>query len=161
MTIVDALNDLWNTILETMALFVIPDWNAVIGLLPLLVFIGLVGPLLTFLPLGIVIYQLRKPRVKGKILEAGPQVAALDPNGQPIFPPGLPHCRRDALIFPSGTTRCERCRDELAVLCPMCGLGRPAILDTCTNCGLVLKIKPRAMVARSTAGPKPGGAAVA
>ena len=59
MTIVDALNDLWNTILETMALFVIPDWNAVIGLLPLLVFIGLVGPLLTFLPLGIVIYQLR------------------------------------------------------------------------------------------------------
>ena len=29
MTIIDALNDLWNTILQTMALFVIPDWNAV------------------------------------------------------------------------------------------------------------------------------------
>ena len=162
MTIVDALNDLWNTILQTMSLFIIPDWNAVIGLLPLLVFVGLVGPLLTFLPLGILIYQVRKPRVKGKLVDPGPQVAALDANGQPIFPPGLPHCRRDALIYPSGTTRCEQCRDELAVICPMCGLGRPAILDTCTNCGLVLKIKPRAMVvSNSAAGPKPGGAAVA
>ena len=41
--------------------------------------------------------------------------------------------------------RCERCQDELAVACPMCGLGRPAIIDTCTNCGLVLKVKPRAV----------------
>ena len=162
MTIVDALNDLWNTILQTMALFVTPDWNAVIGLLPLLVFVGLVGPLLTFVPLGILIYQVRKPRVKGVRLEEGPEVAALDANGQPVFPPGLPHCRRDGLIYPSGTTRCERCHDELAVICPMCGLGRPAVLDTCANCGLVLKIKPRAVIVRSgAAGPKPGGAAVA
>ena len=162
MTIVDALNDLWSTILETMALFVIPDWNAIIGLLPLLVFVGLVGPLLTFLPLGILIYQVRKPRVKGVRQEEGPQVAALDPNSQPIFTPGLPHCRRDALVYPSGTARCERCHDELAVICPMCGLGRPAVVDTCTNCGLVLKIKPRAVLVRKgAAGPKPGGAAVA
>ncbi|HUP55258.1 MAG TPA: hypothetical protein VM408_07110, partial [Methylomirabilota bacterium] len=143
MTIVDALNDLWTTILRTISMFVIPDWNAVIGLLPLLVFLGIVGPLLTLLPLGILIYQVRKPRVKAKLLEEGPQVAAIDAGGQPIFPPGLPHCRRDALIYPSGTTRCEQCRDELAVICPMCGLGRPAVLDTCSNCGLVLKIKPR------------------
>lgn len=162
MTIVDTLNDVWNTILQTMSLFIIPDWNAVIGLLPLLVFIGLVGPLLTFVPLGILIYQVRKPRVKGVRLEEGPQVAAIDATGQPIFPSGLPHCRRDALIYPSGTTRCETCRDELAVTCPMCGLGRPAALDTCTNCGLVLKIRPRAVVVGSSAaGPKPGGAAVA
>ena len=162
MTIVDALNDLWNTILETMALFVIPDWNAIIGLLPLLVFLGVVGPLLTLLPLGILIYQIRKPRVKGVQFEEGPTVAAIDTDGRPIFPPGLPNCRRDALIYPSGTVRCERCHDELAVICPMCGLGRPAVVDTCTNCGLVLKIKPRAVVVRrSAAGPKPGGAAVA
>ena len=162
MTILDSLNELWNSILETMALFVIPDWNAVIGLLPLLVFLGIVGPLLTLLPLGILIYQVRKPRVKGVRFEEGPTVAATSADGAPIFPPGLPHCRRDALIYPSGTTRCERCRDELAVVCPMCGLGRPAIVDTCSNCGLVLKIKPRAVVVRrSGAGPKPGGAAVA
>ena len=162
MTITETLNDLWSSILETMALFVIPDWNAIIGLLPLLVFLGIVGPLLTLLPLGILIYQARKPRVKGVRFEEGPTVAHIGEDGRPIFAPGLPHCRRDALIYPSGTTRCEQCRDELAVICPMCGLGRPAALDACTNCGLVLKVKPRAVVVRgSAAGPKPGGAAVA
>ena len=40
----------------------------------------------------------------------------------------------------------------------MCGLGRSALVDTCTNCGLVLKVKPRAIAVRPTAGPKPGGA---
>jgi hypothetical protein len=160
-TIVDSLNELWNTILKTLALFVIPDWNAVIGLLPLLVFLGIVGPLMTLLPLGIVIYQARKPRVKGVRVEEGPRLAAIGEDGRPIFPPGLPHCRRDALIYPSGALRCERCHDALAVICPMCGLGRPAQIDTCTNCGLVLKVKPGAVVVRRSAGPKPGGAAVA
>jgi hypothetical protein len=161
-TIIDALNNLWTSILETMTLFVIPDWGAVIGLLPVLIFLGVVGPLLTLLPLGILIYQVRKPRVKGVRFEEGPTVARVGEDGRPIFPPGLPHCRRDSLIYPSGTPRCEQCHDELAVACPMCGLGRPAVLDTCTNCGLVLKVKPRAVVVRgSAAGPKPGGAAVA
>jgi hypothetical protein len=159
-TIVDALNDLWSTILQTIALFVIPDWNAVIGLLPVLIFLGVVGPLLTLLPLGILIYQVRKPRVKVQF-EEGPTLAALDAEGRPVFPPGLPHCGRDSIVYPSGTVRCERCHDELAVTCPMCGLGRPAVIDTCTNCGLVLKVKPRAIVVRRSAGPKPGGAAVA
>jgi predicted RNA-binding Zn-ribbon protein involved in translation (DUF1610 family) len=53
------------------------------------------------------------------------------------------------------------CHDELAVICPMCGLGRAAIIDTCTSCGLVLKVKPRAVAVRTTPGPKPGGAAAA
>ena len=160
MTVVDALNDLWSTILQTIALFVIPDWNSVIALLPILIFLGIVGPLLTLLPLGILIYQVRKPRVK-VAFEEGPTMAALDAEGRPVFPPGLPHCRRDGIVYPSGTLRCERCHDELAVLCPMCGLGRPAAIDTCTNCGLVLKVKPRAIVVRHSAGPKPGGAALA
>ncbi len=162
MTIVDTLNEMWTGLLEIMTQFVIPDWNAIIGMLPLLVFLGIVGPLLTLLPLGIVIYQLRKPRVKGVAFEEGPTVAAIGADGQPIFQPGLPHCRRDGLIYASGTARCERCQDPLAVICPMCGLGRMAMVDTCTNCGLVLKVKPRSVVVhRAASGPKPGGAAVA
>jgi hypothetical protein len=161
-TIVDTLNEIWTNLLEIMTQFVIPDWNAIIGMLPLLVFLGIVGPLLTLLPLGIVIYQLRKPRVKGVAFEEGPTVAAIGADGQPIFQPGLPHCRRDGLIYASGTARCERCQDPLAVICPMCGLGRMAMVDTCTNCGLVLKVKPRSVVVhRAASGPKPGGAAVA
>ncbi len=159
MTIVDALEDIWNKILEVTALFVTPDWNSIIGMLPVLVFIGVVGPFVTFTMLGTVIYLVRKPRVKVQFAE-GPRVAELGADGQPIFPPGLPHCRRHGLIYPSGTVRCEQARELLAVTCPMCGLGRDAEIDTCTNCGLVLQVKPRAIAIR-TSGPRSGGAAAA
>ena len=160
MSVIDSLNGFWNTILDITKLFVIPDWGSVIGLFPLLIFLGIVGPLLTFTLLGVFVYQVAKPRTSVRV-EEGPQVARLGADGQPIFPPGLPFCRRDGLIYPTGTLRCEQCRDELAVTCPMCGLGRPAEIDTCTNCGLVLKVKPRPLAIGSKAGPKPGGAAAA
>lgn len=160
MNIVDVLNQIWTQILEVTSFFVIPDWGGLIGLLPIIVLLGLVMPFLTFLALGTVIYLIRKPRVR-LAFEEGPRVAEISPGGDPAFPVGLPHCRRDDLVYPSGATRCERCRDELAVICPMCGLGRAAIVDTCTNCGLVLKVAPRAIAVRTTPGPKPGGAAAA
>ncbi|HET7169530.1 MAG TPA: hypothetical protein VFI69_10050 [Candidatus Limnocylindrales bacterium] len=160
MNIVDALGQVWNEILRITSLFVIPDWGAIVGLLPFLFFLGIVGPLVTLLPLGILIYQLRKPRVKVR-LEEGPQVAAIGADGEPIFPPGLPFCRTHGLVYPSGTARCERGGEALSVICPMCGLGRPAVLDTCTNCGLVLKVKARPMPLGQPSGPKPGGAAAA
>jgi hypothetical protein len=158
--VIDSLNGFWNTILDITKMFVIPEWGSVIGLLPLLIFVGVVGPLVTFTILGIFIYQVAKPRTKVRI-EEGPEIARIGADGQPIFPPGLPYCRRHGLVFPSGTLRCDRDGEALAVICPMCSLGRPAAIDTCTNCGLVLKVKPRpATVARAT-GPKPGGAAAA
>jgi len=46
------------------------------------------------------------------------------------------------------------------VTCPMCGVGREADIDTCGNCGLILKIETRAVAIRRGR-PKPGGAAVA
>ena len=160
MNLIDTLNQIWTQILEVTSVFVMPDWGFLIGLLPVLIVVGLVGPFLTGLVLGTMIYLMRKPRVKVDFVE-GPRVAEIGAGGDPIFPVGLPHCRRDALIYPSGTVRCTTCRDELAVICPMCGLGRAAIIDTCTNCGLVLKVKSRAVAVRTTPGPKPGGAAAA
>jgi hypothetical protein len=159
-SIVDALNGFWNTILDITKMFVIPDWGSVVGLLPLLIFLGVVGPLVTFTILGIFVYQMAKPRTKVRV-EEGPQVARIGADGQPIFPPGLPFCRRHELVYTSGSLRCDQDGEELAVICPMCGLGRPAMIDTCTNCGLVLKVKPRAITVGRAAGPNPGGAAVA
>jgi hypothetical protein len=156
----DALDAVWNQILEITSLFVLPDWGALIELLPILIFIGVVGPFLTFVALGTVIYLIRKPRAGVSTVE-GPRIAPIGADGEPIFTPGLPYCRRDALTFASGTLRCDRCSDDLAVICPMCGLGRSALVDTCTNCGLVLKVKPRSVVVGGTPGPRPGGAAVA
>jgi len=158
--LVDVLNGVWNQILEITSLFVMPDWGGLIGLLPVLVVLGLVAPFLTFVALGTVIYLVRKPRIRVSY-EEGPRAAELGPGGEPVFPVGLPYCRRDALAYPSGTLRCERCHDQLAVICPMCGLGRSALVDTCTNCGLVLKVKNRSVVVAASAGPKPGGAAAA
>jgi hypothetical protein len=158
--VIDSLNGFWNTILDILKMFVIPDWGSVVGLLPLLIFLGVVGPLVTFTILGLFVYQVAKPRTKVR-LEEGPQVARIGADGQPIFPPGLPYCRRHGLVYPSGTLRCDRDGEALAVICPMCGLGRPAVIDTCTNCGLVLKVKARAVTVGRPTGPKPGGAAVA
>lgn len=160
MNIIDVLNQIWTQILDVTAVFVTPDWGALIGLLPVFIMIGLIGPFLTFLILGSVIYLVRKPRVR-ITFEEGPRVAEIGPGGEPVFPVGLPFCRRDSVVYPSGTLRCETCRDDLGVTCPMCGLGRSALLDTCTNCGLVLKVNTRAVAVHKTAGPKPGGAAAA
>ena len=160
MNLVEFLNQIWTQILEVTAIFVTPDWGFLISLLPVIVLLGLVMPFLTGLVLGTGAYQVSKPRTK-VAFEEGPRLAEIGPGGEPVFPVGLPHCRRDALIYPSGTLRCGTCHDELAVICPMCGLGRSALIDTCTNCGLVLKVKTKAVAVRTTAGPKPGGAAAA
>jgi hypothetical protein len=158
--LVEFLNQIWTQILQVTALFVTPDWGFVISLLPIIVLLGLVAPFFTGLMLGTGAYLIKKPRTK-VAYEEGPRLAEIGTGGEPVFPVGLPHCRRDALIYPSGTLRCDTCHDELAVICPMCGLGRTALIDTCSNCGLVLKVKTRAVAVRTTAGPKPGGAAAA
>jgi hypothetical protein len=158
--LVDTINQIWNQILSVTAIFVTPDWGFLISILPVLIVVGLVGPYLTFVVLGSMIYMIRKPRV-AVTYEEGPRIPETGPDGAPIYPVGYPHCRRDVLVYPSGTLRCERCHDELAVVCPMCALGRSALEDTCPNCGLVLKVKPRSVIVRTPTGPKPGGAAVA
>jgi hypothetical protein len=158
--IVDSLNGLWQTILGITEKIVIPDWSSVVGLLPLMIFVGIVGPLVTFVLLGIVVYQLTRPRPYLKLAE-GAQLARVGADGQPIFPPGLPFCRRHGLVYPTGTIRCERGGEALSVTCPMCGLGRPAAIDTCTNCGLVLNVRRQPTPVVRAKGPKPGGAALA
>ena len=160
MSIADTLEQIWNGILEITSMFVIPDWGALIGLLPIFILLGVIGPLITFTILGALGYQLFKPRTKVQFVE-GPRIADRDASGEPIYPPGLPFCRRDQLIYESGVLSCDRCGDELAVICPMCGLGRQAAVDTCSNCGLVLKVKAKPVPITPSSGPRPGGAAVA
>jgi hypothetical protein len=160
-SIVDQLNQLWNQILDLTAKVVVPDWGALIGLLPIFVLVGLIGPLVSLLVLVWLVYMIRKPRAKLKIVE-GARLAPLDAVGQPIYPTGYPYCARDGLIYPSGMTICDTCRDELGVSCPKCGIGRQARFDTCENCGLILKIDKNAQTSHlQPAGPPPGGAAAA
>lgn len=160
MSVVGTLDQAWTGILDVLNRIIIPDWGSLVGLLPLFLLIGVVGPLLSLLILGQVIYLVRRPRTGVRYVE-GPHRAELDADGHPVFPPGRPHCLRDGLIYASGATRCEMDGAELWVVCPLCGLGRSAAVTTCGNCGLVLRIEERALILGPAAGPPPGGAAAA
>jgi hypothetical protein len=157
--ITDSIANLWNQILDLLSKLVIPDWGSLIGLLPIFLVIGVLGPLVSLLALVWFVYVVRKPRTHVGFVE-GPRAAPLDAEGEPVFPSGEPYCLRHAVIHPPGTTRCPEDGEPLSVICPKCGLGRSADIGTCGNCGLVLKVVPRARALRP-AGPPPGGAAAA
>ena len=155
---IEALQQAWHSFLQAISGIVIPDWGALVGLLPVFLVIGVVGPIVSLLVLGWFIYVVRAPRAKLAIIE-GPVPAQIE-DGRPVYPAGEPYCPFDQLVYPFGATRCEECKRDLLVRCPKCAAGRNAAVSTCGNCGLVLKIENRAR-ALQPAGPPPGGAAAA
>lgn len=149
---------LWSQLLDLLSKLVIPDWGSLVGLLPVL----LLGPIALFLLVMAGAWTraaLLRKRPRSELLD-GPRRAEIGEAGSPVFPPGEPFCVRDSLVYSPGTTRCDECRNPLAVRCPMCGIERAAEIVTCGNCGLVLRVERRARVVRP-AGPPPGGAAIA
>jgi len=158
-TIADNLSQAWTQVLQFIDKLVSPDWGGLVALLPLMIAIGVLGPLLSLIAMVWMYYFVSKPRAKVRF-EEGPRAAPLDEAGNPVYSPGEPYCPRDALIFEPGTMRCDQDDTPLSVICPMCGIGRDAAITTCGNCGLVLKVESRTRVMRP-AGPPPGGAAIA
>jgi hypothetical protein len=158
-TVLDQIQKLWGDFIAFVSKLVIPDWPGLINLLPVLVVIGVVGPLLTLGVLAWLGYGVTKPRTKITYQE-GTRVAPRDHLGRIIAPSGEPYCPRDGLIYPTGTYRCDVDRTNLLLRCPKCEVVREAAISTCGNCGLAISIEPRALIV-STDGPPPGGAAVA
>ena len=146
MSLVDEINQLWTQALGLIAKVVSPDWGSLVGLLPLFLLVGVIGPLVTILALLWMYYFVRRPRTRVRFVE-GPRLAAIAGDGLPLFPPGEPYDVRTGLIDPPGTTQNDA-GELLSVICPMCGVGRSADVTTCGNCGLVLKVEA-AQVARS------------
>ena len=144
MNLIDTLNQIWTQILDVMSIFVMPDWGFLIGLLPVLIVLGVVGPLPDRPGARDGRSTWSASRGSRSTFVEGPRVAADRRGGEPIFPVGLPPlpARRPGLR--AGMLRCDTTASRCSVVCPMCGLGRLALVDTCTNCGLVLKVKPRA-----------------
>ena len=155
----DAIGQIFQHVIDFLQPILIPDWKALINLLPVFLVIGVVGPLISLLALGWFLYIVGKPRSRIPYAEPQPRLAELV-DGQPVYPVGEPYCTTDRLIYPSGATRCDTCHRDLAVICPKCGTGRAAWIDTCGTCGLVLKIN-HTVPALRPAGPPPGGAAAA
>ncbi len=159
MTVLDQISHLWSDLLGFLSKIIIPDWAGLMQLLPVLVLIGVVGPILSILMLTFIGYNVTKPRIKVSYQE-GTKVAPRDHLGHPIVPAGEPYCPRDGLIYPSGTTRCDVDKTALLLRCPKCEVVREASISACGNCGLALSLQPRTMIV-STDGPPPGGAALA
>ena len=159
MTVLDQIGKLWTDLLGFLSTLIIPDWPGLIALLPIFVLIGVVGPLLSLLVLAWLGYTITKPRVKVRY-DYGTKVAPRDELGRPIVPAGEPYCPKDGLIYPSGMVRCDEDKTNLLVRCPKCEVVRESAISTCGNCGLAIRLEPRALIVAND-GPPPGGAALA
>ena len=156
--IIDTLEQWWNGLLDLMGHLMVPDWGALVNLLPIFLLIGVVGPILSLLVLGWFIYVVRKPRLK--VAFADPRrLAPLDADGNAVYPTGEPYSPRERMIYEPGATRSES-GEDLLVACPKCGLVRSAADDVCGNCGLSFQLTPTTRSMRR-AGPPSGGAAAA
>jgi hypothetical protein len=156
--VIEQLQQIWNSLVEFSATFVTPDWGQLVGLLPLLLLIGVVGPLLTLVVLFWFRYLVVRPGLK--VSYADPRrPAPLDTAGNPVFPAGEPYSPSEAVVYEPGTTR-SPAGEELVVACPKCSLVRPAAEDTCGNCGLSFTLKPTTRSLRPAAPPPGGRAAV-
>jgi hypothetical protein len=156
--VIEQLQQMWNSLVEFSATFVTPDWGQLVGLLPVFLLIGVVGPLLTLIVLFWFRYLVVRPRLE--VSYADPRrPAPLDADGNPVFPLGEPYSRTEAVIYEPGTTRSPS-GEELVVACPKCSLVRPAAEDTCGNCGLSFILKPTTRSLRPAAPPPGGRAAV-
>ena len=157
--IIETLNQWWTSLLNFSATFVTPDWGQLIGLLPILLLIGVVGPLLSLLVLFWLRYGLVRPRLRTAFRDPR-RAARLDAEGHPIFPTGEPYSPTERMVYEPGATR-SASGETLLVACPKCSLVRPAADDTCGNCGLSFTLKPTTRSAGRVAAPPPGGAAAA
>lgn len=155
--------DAWTKFLEWLATILIPDWNGLILLMPILLIIGLTGPLLSLLALYWVYHFFidRGGRVRTAELEPAPADRRAD--GTPIFPPNTPYCIEHELIHPATARTCDVDGAELTVRCPVDDTVRTAGEQLCRVCGtryqLGASLAP--VVVKSGRRPPEGGAAIA
>jgi hypothetical protein len=157
-------NQTWTAILDLLQKVIVPDWTDWINALPILVVIGLLGPILTLLFLVWLHYMLfvrRRGRVR--VADPAPVLAERDESGFWIIPPNTPFCAREGLLYPPNARRCISCRDELLVRCPVDSTTRVANQDICRVCGTkyVLGAATTALTVQRPSGPPEGGAAIA
>jgi hypothetical protein len=156
--VIETLEQILADLLAFSESIIVPDWAQLVGLLSVFLLLFVVGPLVTLLLLLWVRYAILKPRPK--VAYADPRRAApLDAAGNPVFPVGEPYSPREGVIYEPGMTRSPS-GETLVVACPKCSLVRPAVDDTCGNCGLSFTLTPTTRSLRP-AGPPPGGRAAA
>jgi hypothetical protein len=155
--------DAWNQILQWLQGIIIPDWSGLIHLLPVLVILGLTGPILTLLLFYWLYHFLIDRRGRVRTAEIDVRPAERGPDGAPIFPVNTPYCIEHELVFPPTARECSVDGDELTVRCPVDDSVRVATQQLCRVCGtryqLGAAVSP--VVVQRRHGPPEGGAAIA
>ncbi len=160
MTFWEQLESIWDQILQVIGSLIIPDWSELVSWIPIILVLGVIGPILTLLVLYHFIYQAARPRTRARYIDY-PLRIPIGADGMPQRPTGRPFCERDLLIYGSKASRCDVCRDELTLLCPRCSVARDAAIEICGNCGMAGRVSDRALALAPNAGPPAGGAAAA
>lgn len=156
----DAIGGLFQRLIDAIAgvipAIVTPDWAALIRLLPLML-LPLVA--LWLLSTGGIwtLVGITKRGARIAIVDEPPSAAERDRDGTPIYPVGRPYDAAAALVYPTGSVRGADGR-SLLLACPGCRAVRLAELAACSGCGLEMRYRPVARIARPQ-GPPPDGAA--
>jgi hypothetical protein len=155
--------DPWTAFLDWLSTILIPDWNGLINLLPILLILGVVGPGLTLLFLMWSYDLLKRRRGKVKTAEPEPIAAELAADGSYVYPANQPYCPTHRLIYPPQERVCLIDGAELMVRCPVDESVRAASQQLCRTCGtryeLGASLAPLVVTRRGQ--PPAGGAAVA
>jgi hypothetical protein len=155
--------DPWTAFLNWLQTIIVPDWNGLIGLLPILLILGVVGPGLSLLALYWIYIRMTTRRGKVRIDDPTPEPAQLAADGTPIYPPNVPYCPTHALIYPPTSRVCEIDGEELQVRCPVDETVRVAGQEICRTCGTRYQLgaSMAPVVVRRHGRPPYGGKAIA
>jgi hypothetical protein len=155
--------DPWTGFLNWLSTILIPDWNGLINLLPILVIIGVTGPGLSLLALYWLYNRANEKSGKIRLDDPQPIAVAANADGTYSYPANVPYCQTHHLLYPPTARECEVSREDLLVRCPVDDTVRPAGQQLCRTCGtryqLGASLTP--VVVRRTGTPPAGGAAVA
>ncbi len=155
--------DPWTAFLNWLSTILIPDWNGLFQLLPVLLILGVVGPGLSLLALYWMYVRLKSRRGKVRISEPEPYAAQLNADGSHAYPANAPYCPTHNLVYPPTVRMCNIDGEELTVRCPVDESVRVAGQQLCLTCGtryeLGASLTPVVVSRRGT--PPAGGAAVA
>ena len=155
--------DPWTAFLQWLSTIIIPDWNGVIGLLPILIILGVTGPGLSLLALYWLYVRAKSRRGKVRTDEPQPVAIAAEVDGSYNYPANAPYCQTHHVIYPPTYRECAIDREELLVRCPVDDSVRVAGQQLCRTCGtryqLGASLAPIVVSRRGS--PPAGGAAVA
>ena len=115
--------DPWTAFLNWLQTIIVPDWSGLIGLLPILLIAGLIGPGLTFLALYWLYVRRTNRRGKVRTFEPEPVLAQIGADGAYAFPANAPYCQTHHLIYPATYRQCPVDGEELLRALPGRRLG--------------------------------------